>query len=38
MEPHLMIAYVLIALLGLVALAGAVVAALVRRDHRYLRR
>jgi hypothetical protein len=34
METRLIIAYILLALLGLVALAGAIVVARARRDHR----
>ena len=38
METRLVIAYILIGVLALVALAGAVVVARVRRDHRRLHR
>lgn len=34
METRFIIAYVLLSLLGLIALAGAIVAARVWRDHR----
>ena len=38
METRLVIAYILIGVLALVGLAGAIVLARVRRDHRRLRR
>lgn len=38
METRIVIAYVLIALLGLVAIAAGLVVARARRDHRHLRR
>ena len=38
MEPRLIVAYMIMALLALVAIAAGIVVARLRRDHRRLRR